>query len=50
VLRNTQLSLDWKPTRTIQLSTFIQHYSRVSNFFGYDYSGNAVGVSGQITF
>jgi len=46
----TRLSLDWVPREFISVSTWLQRRSRDSNFTGFPYTSNSVGLDAQISF
>lgn len=49
-IRSSQLSLAWRPTRTIVVDGYLTHEQRSSNFSGLPYQANIAGVSAAATF
>jgi len=48
--QTVMFGVDWTPTRTTLLHTSIQRTSRDSNYTIYQYSDNAINMTGQILF
>jgi exopolysaccharide biosynthesis operon protein EpsL len=45
-----RLDLDWAPTRTLTLSTYVQHAQRVSNYINFNYVDTVAGVTAGLKF
>lgn len=48
--RLLQFGADWKATRTILVQGTLQRERRTSNFPGFDYTANVVGIAGRLMF
>jgi exopolysaccharide biosynthesis operon protein EpsL len=49
-IRSTQIGLNWRPTRTINIDGYLTHEQRSSNLSVFDYRANIAGVAASLLF